>query len=378
MLAITWRAVLGWAVVIGLRPVAQAQTSPPPVLTVVKAEPAPEWSAKFTGKKGWIGGDGAYTVVLKDQRVLWLFGDTLLGSVKDGGRPGAVMVNNTLGVQRGEGKDAAIRFIAGKAKDGKPTAIFVPQDGKGWFWQQAAVRVGDRLFIFLTQIDKGKDPGVLGFRHVGQWLAVIENPDAEPSRWRTKQLPVPFARFVRSQVQSWGSAVLVEGDMLYIYGYQEKSKAIGTRKLLVARVPARKLADFTAWRIHTADGWSAKAEAATPLASELATEFSVTRSPSGKGYLLVYTENGLGDRIVCRCSLAPAGPWSAPVLLYHCPEMVRDRGLFCYGAKAHSWAVKDKQVLISYCVNTWEFARLFRDEKLYRPRFLRVQFERVK
>jgi hypothetical protein len=29
--------------------------------------------------------------------------------------------------------------------------------------------------------------------------------------------------------------------------------------------------------------------------------------------------------------------------------------------------------LISYCVNSWEFARLFREEELYRPRFVRVR-----
>jgi hypothetical protein len=365
-------AVMIWAAVAGLSPAGQSQTLPV-IPARIKAEPDSEWNAKFAGKKGWIGGDEAYTAVLTGRRVLWLFGDTFLGMVKDGKRTGAVMVNNTVGVQNGQDKEATLRFVAGKDRDGKPRAVFTPADGKGWFWPQAAIRVSDRLFVFLSQIDKGKEPGVFGFRHIGQWLAVIENPDDEPLQWRVKQHPVPFVRIGPGRVQSWGSAVLADGDYLYVYGYQERGKEIGGRKLIVARVPADKLADFAAWRFRTPDGWSEKPEDATSLAAGLATEFSVSRMPDGKGYVLVYTENGLSDRIVGRFANTAAGPWSAPVLLYKCPEMAQDKGVFCYAAKAHPWAAKGEELLISYCVNAWEFARLFRDEKVYRPKFVRVK-----
>jgi hypothetical protein len=340
--------------------------------TVVKAEPAPEWNAKFAGKEGWVGGDEAYSVVLGGHKVLWLFGDTLLGTVRDGKRAGAVMVNNTVGIQAGQDADAAIRFVAGKGKDGKPAAVFLPADSKGWLWPQAVARAGDRLFVFLAQITRGDNRGVLGFRHVGSWLAVITNPEDDPPSWRVKQTKVPFARFDEGGVQSWGSAMLADGEHLYIYGYHEQGKKIGSRKLLLARVPAGKLADFESWRFRTSDGWSEKAEDAVPLAAGLATECSVTRMPDAKGCVLVYTENGLGDRIVGRFAKAPAGPWSAPVLLYRCPEMAADKGVFSYSAKAHPWAGKG-ELLISYCVNAWDFGRLFREEKVYRPRFVRVK-----
>ena len=352
--------------------VGQAQT-PPLIPAILKSEPAPEWNAKFTGAKGWIGGDGVYTVEFNSRRILWLFGDTILGAVQDGRRTGAVMVNNTIGLQTGTDKDAAIRFRAGKGKDDKPAAFFTPVEGKGWFWPQAALREGDRLFVFLVQIDQTKDPGVFGFRQIGQWLAVIDNPTDEPQAWRITQHRLPFARFKDKHVQSWGSAVVAEGDRLYVYGYQEQGKGIGNRKLLLAHVPAGKLADFTAWRFRTSDGWAARPGDSTPLAGGLATEFSVHRMPGGKDYVLVYTENGLSDRILGRFARTATGPWSDAVLLYRCPEMASDKGVFCYAAKAHPWAAKDDELLVSYCVNTWEFARLFRDEKVYRPKFVRVK-----
>ena len=43
-----------------------------------------------------------------------------------------------------------------------------------------------------------------------------------------------------------------------------------------------------------------------------------------------------------------------------------------YTAKAHRWAATDEGMLLSYCVNAWEFARLFRDAEVYRP-FVRVK-----
>jgi hypothetical protein len=213
---------------------------------------------------------------------------------------------------------------------------------------------------------------------VGQTLAAVENSRDDPSQWRTKQLDVPFAKYTPEHDLSWGSALLAEGDDVYIYGYSERGKGLGKKRLVLARAPAREIDDFKTWRFCTADGWSPTPDDAAALADSLATEFSVCRVPGGEGYILVYTDAGLGDRIVGRFSTAPRGPWSAPVLLYRCPEMAEDKGLFSYAAKMHQWTTTPNVLLISYCVNSWEFSRLFKDEKVYRPKFVRVELRPVK
>jgi hypothetical protein len=216
----TWQAVaLTWATAAATAafvPATRAEPLAPAV--VLQAEPVPEWDRKFAARQGWVGGDEAYSAVLGPGRILWLFGDSLLGTVQDGGRPGATMVNNTVAVQAGRGKDAAVRFVAGKAKDGKPAALFTPVDGQGWLWPQAAVRVDGRLFLFLQQIDRTRDPGVFGFKPIGQWLATVDNPDDDPEAWRVKQRKVPFAEFTPGRERSSGSAVLAAGTYLYVYG----------------------------------------------------------------------------------------------------------------------------------------------------------------
>src|SRR5262245_58111953 len=135
--------------------------SPP---TVVQAEPAPKWNALFATTRGWIGGDGVASAVLGTDRVLVLFGDTLIGEVRDGGRHGAKMVNNSLALYTGRGKRARLDFAFGKERDGKPTASFTPSDGRGWFWPLSAIRAGKTLYFFMTQVEKSNGKGVFAFR----------------------------------------------------------------------------------------------------------------------------------------------------------------------------------------------------------------------
>jgi hypothetical protein len=143
---------------------ASAVIAAEPTPSVLKAESATEWSAKFAGKKGWIGGDGVYSVELGKRRILWLFGDTLLGTVKDGGRAGARMINNTLGLQTGGDKDATVQFLTGKGKDGEPASFFIPSDGTGFFWPHAALRIGTRPPHLPDAGRKDEGPGCLRFQ----------------------------------------------------------------------------------------------------------------------------------------------------------------------------------------------------------------------
>ena len=321
-----------------------SRASPP---AVVSAAPLPSWNAKFAGKEGWIGGDAVYSVVLGKDRVLWLFGDTLLGSVKDGARKAAVMVNNTVGVQSRSDKDAPIRFVAGKGRDGKPAAVFTPTEGKGWFWPLAAVRTGDRLFVFLPRIEKTKEPGAFGFKHVGQSLAVVANPEDDPQKWRVRQKQIPFVEFGPQRERSWGSALLEDGNFLYVYGIaEERGKGIGKKRLIVARVPTGKLDDFGAWRFRTASGWSEKPQESC-AAGRWSGDGVLGQPRSGRvrfrGGVHGKRHRGAHRRPLRRL---PDGPWSAPRLLYRCPEMGHDKGVFTYSAKAHPWAAAGNELVI--------------------------------
>ncbi|MCI0704867.1 MAG: DUF4185 domain-containing protein, partial [Planctomycetia bacterium] len=295
---------------------------------VVKAEPDEKLNAKFRQTDGWVGADGAFSVPISDTRTLWLFSDTWVGTVRDGKRKDVKLVNNSIGVQDGKGADMKLTFAIQKDANGKHKAIFIPPDGKGWFWLFGGYHENKKLHIFLPRLEKTDAGGAFGFKAIDMWLGTVSNPDHEPTKWKIDYAKVPHANFTDKRKFSFGTAVLRVGDHAYIYGHQETPRRFfPARKLIVARVGADKLTDFDDWRFYSqgeskTDGeWKADAKDATGLADDLGAEFSVSYLPGLKKYALVYTENGLSDRIVGRFASSPEGPWSDPVLLYTCPEM---------------------------------------------------------
>lgn len=344
--------------------------------SVAKAEPDTQLNAAFRIKDGWVGGDGAFSVSLSDKRALWLFSDTWVGGVRDGKRVNVTMVNNTIGVQDGAGRDAKFTFFVQKNPEDKPTAFFTPPDGKGWFWLFAGHYADGKLHVFLPRHEKTKSPGAFGFRAVDLWLGTVSNPEADPPKWKINYAQVPFASFEAKRKVSFGSAVLTVDDHVYIYGYEETpAKPFPSRKLLVARVAKDKLADFDSWRFYSQGEWKKEQKDATPLTGELGTEFSVSYLPGLKSYALVTTENGLSERIVGRFATSPEGPWSEPVLLYTCPEMKKEKSVFTYAAKAHPHLAGDNELVISYVVNSFDWGPVFNNAELYWPTFVRVQLK---
>lgn len=338
-----------------------------------KAQPAPEWNARFDRTEGWIGGDGAYTVAVTPQRTLWLFSDTWVGSVKEGRRTNATIVNNTVAVQEGHGDHAKLEFVVAKGKDGKPAALITPADGHGWFWLFGGVCVEGKLYLFLAQIEKTKDPGVFGFRQIGTWLGIVANPLDHPTAWRVEQKKLSFEEFSPQRSLSFGAAVLRDGDYVYIYGIDETGTGLARSKhLVVARAPISSVSDFTAWRFFKDGEWTNDSRQASRLAKGMANEMSVSFVPHRKQYVAVYSEQGLSPRILVRTAPTPIGPWSGPTMVYQCLEG-QDRKNFCYAAKAHPELAGEDELLITYVVNSFDFWQVARDARLYWPRFVRVK-----
>ena len=341
--------------------------------SIVKGRPAPEMDALFQQTNGWIGGDGAYSVALTPERTLWLFSDTWIGNVRDGKRTNVTMVNNTLALQDGRGAAAKLQFIVRRDTDNKPVAFITPDDKHGWFWLWAGAYVDKQLFLFLPQIDSTGEAGAFGFRHIGQSLGVVTNPLAPPLEWKIEQHKLPCFEFSSDRHQTFGAATLVDGGYLYIYGTDEDIRPGKLeRYLTVARVPTNHVADFSAWRYYVSGQWSPDYHQATRIANRLATECSVSFLPKLGQYVLVYTDEGLSPKIQVRTSPTPWGEWSAPSTVYQCPEMLKDKRVFCYAAKAHPSQGTDDALMISYVANSYDVGQVIDDASLYWPRFVRV------
>jgi hypothetical protein len=342
-----------------------------------RTEPAPEYDALFQQRDGWIGADGAYSTPLSKEKTVWLFSDTWVGNIRDGRRVDATIVNNSVAIQDGAGPNAKVRFFVRRDEHKKPVALIVPADGHGWYWWQAGTRVGDKLYLFLAQIERTSNPGVFGFRQIGQWLGVVNNPDADPLDWHIEQRKLPCTLFQVQRQFNFGAGLLVDGNDLYIYGTDEdRTKHPLVRFLIAARVPMERIDDFVQWQFYDDGKWTNSFQSSSRLTDGVAAELSVSYVPAVKKYVLVYSEAGLSPNILIRTAPTPTGPWSKPISVYRCPEAGWDKRNFCYAAKDHPELAGSGELLISYAANSFELSHVVADARLYWPRFIRVKLGR--
>jgi hypothetical protein len=336
---------------------------------------APEWDARFQRESGWIGADGNYSIPLNRDTTLWLFSDTFVGKVKDGKRLDARMINNSIALQRGTN---APEFFYRTSADGKPASFITPEHGskRDYFWLTHGARNARGLCFFLLRVVTVRSDTPFGFKLVDGWLADVCNPDDSPLQWRIKQTKVPFTKISKTGALIFGGAVLVGGEYAYIFGGDsrpEAKKAGAPNALVVARVPVERLGDFTEWRFLGRDGWQKDCQKVKPLFPNVGSEFSVSWLPARKAYAAVYSQ-GIGGRILVRLAPTLEGPWGKPIEVYRCPEMDWPSRAFCYAAKAHpALASPPDELLITYAANSWDFWELFKDARLYWPRFVRVK-----
>jgi hypothetical protein len=159
----------------------------------VKATSSPQGDALFHRDPRRLGSDGAYSVPLRDGRILWLFGDTFIATTPRHVRSEAAFVRNTIAIERGSNPTrASMRFFWGR--DGSRPASFFPEQGRRWFWPQHGIRLHRGLLVFLDRI-RENPRGSPGFNFEGDgWrLAVITNASASPAQWRVRTVTPPRA-----------------------------------------------------------------------------------------------------------------------------------------------------------------------------------------
>ena len=344
----------------------------------ISVEELPQYDSLFDRQKGWTGADGAYSLPLSDELTLWLFGDTWLGDIQDGGHVNATIVNNSVAVQHGlSPPKASLEFYFGRTSIENPGAFIRPADGRGWFWIYHGVLTRQGLYIFLVQIERTEEPPGSGFEIIGTWLGHVANPEESPDHWQIDRHRIPWGNFSSSANMFFGSWVLKQGPWLYVYGTTEDVvDGFHHKHLILARVAEDRLSKFDPWRFYIKGNWSSDFTEAERLCGGMANEYSVSFLPSRGKFIVVYSENGSSRNIVARFGSQPWGPWSEPVGLYQCPEMSTDEGILCYAAKGHpELSLTPDELIVTYVANSTDFYKMAADARLYRPRFIRVRFK---
>lgn len=329
--------------------------------------------------RGWLGADGAVSIPLGKKKNLWLFGDTILGTMTPEGKRSGTIVRNTIGLQDLKADPPGRIEYYWDLADRIPGSFFMAEgfDQNFWYWPMTGAMVDGELYIFLFKIFSGDDPGGLSFSTAGMELVRIPNPLAPPHRW--KKIRTEFN--IGDNHQNFCSAVFVEKPYLYLFGFDDgPENKPQERRMVLARVKIQDLRKgkgreaFEFWVEGESGGrWGAKPDNLLALFTPGVTESSVQFNAERGQYLCV-THYPFQPGVYVVSAPELTGPWSQPVKVYEIPELARNEDYHAYAMKSHpELAESPDEMVITYVVNTSDFWGLFSDPDIYYPRFVRVK-----
>jgi hypothetical protein len=316
----------------------------------------------FRRDKYWLGGDGAYSVVLGPGRMLWLFGDSFIGNGLSRCRRDAAIVRNTVAVQTGSDPASASLKFHWKAREGSPDAFF-PSQGESWYWPGSGILIEGRLLVFLMEISPER--GGLGFAPRGWGAVLVANPNDDPDAWSMTMLSVPANRF---QVLVGSACCLAQGDFLYAFGADARDHGA---YLVRWRLSDAARGDLKApqWWMGRG-GWVAQEELPArpePLFGAAQMEYTVHYEPRLGRYVEVQTGSFMDPCLTLRSSASLTAGWSEKRGFY-CPTGTE--GLLVYAGKAHP-GLAGGDIICTMAVNSLDEKRLLDNDSLYYPVFVR-------
>ena len=325
----------------------------------------------------WLGGDGALSIRLSDNRILWLFGDTFIATSNARVRTESTFVRNTVAIQTGKDpRTASVAFMWRQKPDGSPASFF-PEHGERFYWPGHGIRLDKGpLVIFLYTIVATPGRG-LGFVPVGYAIAVIANPDQPLQVWKP--------RIIGAKANAFDAVPAIAVIQANGYVVALAIRQQGTHTGALVRYPVAALArgDIThaEWWAGDARGWVPASmlgkDGPAIVLDDAGGECSVHWDTRTRSFIHVASYGFGATEIGLRTAPALTGPWSSPVVVYRPPESDGPRP-FVYAAKAHPELVgpEPTDLVVTYATNSFEFADLLTVEgerTLYWPRFVAVR-----
>ena len=179
----------------------------------------------------------------------------------------------------------------------------------------------------------------------------------------------------------FGAAALNDLDgtgFLYIYAQTDIENDIDpVTEVYVARTTEAGL--FSSWEYWNGSSWSPDQNSVAALSGlssvPVSSQFNVFKLED-KYVLIAQNKTWNSGEIYTFTSDNPWGPWGHKTLIYKIPGLASPNW-YSYNAMAHPQFEKDGMILISYNVNTSEFAEQKTNVESYRPRFFWVEKDMI-
>lgn len=336
----------------------------------------------------WRGSDDAYSIKLGKERILWLFGDTLVSSNKkivSRTPKNIVMLRNTIGIQRGSNPETAtMKYFYTSKNNASDTQAFFENpsiDKKNWLWPGDCTLLDDgkTLIVFFMNI-MPTDTG-LKFDIAGHEIAIVNNSHEEPNKWDIRWVE-HLNQYSKLKILLGSGGVITEENHLYAYGFSSNKKIKG---ITLARWPLKLFKQDTP-NLSNPEWWTNKMSwvqnnelkdiKPKVLWDKQQTEFTVTKLEEELYVMFqAYPLDGyIGNSdLVARVSTSLTGPWSEMFIVYS--KLYREKScpkdIMVYAGKYHPELVGSNYIF-TYATNTQSMETLWNYQTIYYPSFLKM------
>ncbi len=304
---------------------------------------------------GWLSSDGTKSVRLPDGRVLWAYGDTLIGTAR-GGQVERLdgFLRNSLVVQDGRKRTTIFKRDAA----GKPHASIVSPHPGEWYWTGQPIVERDTIKIMAGRVKKTRGEHGWNFAGAGTDIVTLNADDL------SLRSIDPMSR---SGGTSWGANAFRDGDYVYFTGNRDDPE--WAPAMLLARAPEGQV-NSRHMQFWNGSRWVSSGSEARPITH--GTEGSFHRVNGG--YALVTQGYPFGTDIFVQNAPRLTGPWSEPRRIASLPKLPPKS--ITYGAKTHPAFSEGGAILLSYNVNRSD-AGMPGDLSEYRPGFISIPRWRI-
>lgn len=293
------------------------------------------------------GRDGGYSALVWD-RSIWIYGDSILAQE---GEDGSAWRHNTWSHTPDlDAADGLTGFAEATDALGAPHELFVQTEverafnqahrgpdcqeqpcGARWaLWPGPMVwdEARQRALIVYTKIYG--EPGEWNFHGVGIGIAVWEGIDQPVQRPVVRpEAEHPTLLWSEKEV-NLGSAAVVDGEMLYLFGCHGTDKSCK-----LGRAPLASVHSIDAWQYYAgSDRWSPEADDAIGLFNAMDMT-SVHWNDYLRAFVAFYSPP-FDNRVMMRTAPALTGPWSLPMHAFDTRAPMDDPDQFAYSGLGHA------------------------------------------
>ncbi len=318
-----------------------------------------------------IGQDAAYSIPINDEKALWIFGDTLVGTIdpKSNRRYFDAMPTNTGLICPRQNASSGLNQFDYLTDDSGQLRELVPylkneSPQKYRIWAMHGFHLDGRVYLYYIKVRlEPKAEWPYKFEISGSGLAMADYPD------------LTFSRIVHKKSSHlWGPdepcfGVAVYPDynerLAYVYGTRLEGKI---HRCYLARVPFDQITDITKYEylISQKPQWSSERSEMIPVLTGMPTEMTVSYNNYLGCYLAVYSRDKTNN-IEASTAAYPWGHWSEPSVIHTAKTGLRNPlvygGPIVYAGKEHPELAQEsgKIIYITYV----EFEEYF-------PHFVKV------